>query len=139
MSRGRKFRVEALSFVAACLLSTIAEAQARLDTRLIGTWIRANTGDRLVIKPDAEVELLFGGTAAPFSGLGAIAPCTAADRGANLCIGVPRATCSFLYEFSGFETLTLQFRTSPDSVSACEAAAGEFRLRAPNNITHAES
>jgi hypothetical protein len=113
-----------------CLAGS-AQAQSHWDEKLFGTWIRANTGDRLVIRPNLEVEALFGGAAAPFSGLGRVSPCSAADRGANLCIGLPRATCGFLYEFSGFETMTLQFRSSPDSANACQALAGEFRLRSP--------
>jgi hypothetical protein len=68
--------------LAFCLaLPTQSHAQFQMDGRLVGTWIKSGTGDRIEIKPDGDINLLLSGTAAPFSGQGSVERCT--TGGAN--------------------------------------------------------
>jgi hypothetical protein len=105
-----------------CLaLPAKSSAQMPLDQRLIGTWIKAGSGDRIEIKPNGDINLLLSGPAAPFSGLGSVERCTAG--GANLCITGPRIHCDFRYEFVG-GGLNLQFRSGD---KGCSAISGDLK------------
>jgi len=99
-------------------------AQFALDERLIGTWIRGGSADRLEIRRNGDIVITFSGQASVFNGLGSIERCV--EGGANLCIVGERLKCSYRYVFSN-DIMTLQYRGGLEL--PCATASGDYRRR----------
>ena len=99
-------------------------ADSKLDPALNGPWIKAETGNRIVIKDNSEVDVFLTGQASAFNGMGSVESCS--DGGANICFSGERFKCSYRYSFVQ-KKLSLQFRKgTPDA--ACQAIAGAYEI-----------
>ena len=126
-SAHRALGLFAITVLIALISSTpnrISWAQFQIDSRIIGDWVKAGTGDMLEVRSDGSVFLSLGGQVASFSGAGSIERCI--ESGANICISGSRFKCAYRYAFSEGGIMNFQF-TEGEPISACNALAGDFR------------
>lgn len=94
----------------------------QVDQAIIGEWAKAESGNRLVIKTNGDVDLFFSGQASQFNGRGSFERCT--ESGSNICINGERFRCAFYYSVVQ-KKLSLQLRKAAPE-SACQAIAGAY-------------
>jgi hypothetical protein len=128
IAAARKAKIDAAVAVVVLLVGTATAlgqsllVQLQLDGRLVGMWIRAESGDTIEFRSNGDTVVSLSGQFSMFSGVGAISRCT--DAGANFCISLPRSQCAYRYEFLG-EVMNLRLAKG-DPFSVCKALAGDY-------------
>ena len=106
------------------LSTTFAFADGKLDPAINGPWIKAESGNKIVIKDNSEVDVFLSGQASVFNGAASIESCI--EGGGNICFSGERFKCSFKYALVQ-KKLSLQFKKgTPDA--ACQALAGAYEI-----------
>ena len=94
----------------------------QIDQSVIGEWAKAESGNRLTIKANGDIEVFLSGPPSQYNGSGSFERCT--DGGANMCLAGERFKCAFRYSVVQ-KKLSLQFRKGAPDV-ACRAIAGAY-------------
>ena len=98
-------------------------AQFPLDGRLIGTWLKEGTGERIEIERNGDILVTFIGDNEIFNSRGSIERCT--DGGASVCLAGTMFRCAFRYTFVTDRRLHLDLRKGGED--PCGAMRGDYR------------
>lgn len=98
------------------------QAQRTPYIRLVGTWIKANTGERINVSPGG-VNIVLHGQQKSLSGPVAVDSCSLPD--ANFCISAAALRCAFHYEILPEADMVNFVLVSGDD--PCSALTGDYR------------